>query len=311
MIKSFLFSLTLLCYAPQAFSWGDMGHQTVAEIAERLLTLKARKAINSILGPEKLAVAAPWADSVRDDKDFNLFKPYHFLDIPPNLSYDQIPANERALKDSMTVLNKYPALLQNPDEDRSVKIIALKYLIHIVGDVHQPLHAGNATDRGANLCRVEWNEKILNLHAVWDGKIIEYDTAKLSATHSPLKFYSFLNYAEDILKLHPLSELQIQNIGSNNFSEWIKESQNAQVFAYPTESHESYCQNTSIAFPKITDDYKIKAAAVTEERILYAGIRLAHLLNTILISENMSGKNTDLTKEQILKKLDLNNKETL
>jgi hypothetical protein len=285
-----------------------MGHQTVGEIAERLLTLKARTAINNILGPEKLAIAAPWADSVRDDADFNILKPYHFLDIPSHMSYEDIPVNDRALKDSMTVLNKYPLLLENNEEERSVKIVALKYLIHIVGDVHQPLHAGNATDRGGNLCRVQWNEQILNLHAVWDGKIIEYDTAKLSATHSPLKFYSFLNYANDILKSHPLSELEIQTIGSKNFFEWIKESQAAQVFAYPSESHESYCQNSSILFPKITEEYKIKAAIITEERILYAGIRLAFLLNKIFTDEHMSGKNSDLTKDQILKRLDLTNK---
>lgn len=308
MIRYLPLSLILLCYAPSAFSWGDMGHQTVGEIAERLLTLKARTAINTILGPEKLAIAAPWADSVRDDVDFNIFKPYHFLDIPPHMSYEDIPVNERALKDSMTVLNKYPALLKNSEEERSVKIVALKYLIHVVGDVHQPLHAGNATDRGGNLCRVEWNEQILNLHAIWDGKIIEYDTAKLRATQSPLKFYSFINYASDILKAHPLTELEIQTIGAKRFSEWIKESQAAQFFAYPSEPHESYCQSSSLAFPKISEEYKIKAASITEERILYGGIRLAFLLNSIFTDENMSGKNSGFTKDQILKRLDLTNK---
>ena len=294
MIRNLSLSLILLCYIPSAYSWGDMGHQTVAEIAERHLTPEAKRAINNILGPEKLGMAATWADSIKDDPEFNNFKAFHFLDL-------------KAKKDIRTILNLYPALLQNPNEERSVKMIALRYLVHVIGDIHQPLHAGMKNDRGGNQCVVDWDDKILNFHSVWDGKIIEYDILKLKIHYSPLSFYSYLTYSDDILKLLPLTESDKKDIQGKTFEEWIKESQSVEADVYPNPDTDSYCKNIPTNIPKISESYKEKAVEITRKRLLYGGLRLASFLNQIFITGGTPGLNSDLSKEQILKKLDLNN----
>lgn len=301
-------SFTLALNPQRALCWGDMGHQTVGEIAERYLTPNAKLAITDILGPEKLAIAAVWADSVRDDPDFDLFKPYHFIDIENDKTYETMPESEHEAKDSVTVLKNFPTILMNPEAPRSVKIVALKYLIHVVGDVHQPLHAGLKEDSGGNLCRVAWKpNEILNLHQIWDGKIIDYDIQILKAKSSPLKFYSFSNYADDIIKHHPLEAFDLPKLSTTNYFEWIKESQNLRSDVYPDNHPENYCQSKSIQIPELTDTYKIKSIAITENRLLAGGLRLAALLNQIFKDGSNPGKNISLTKEQVLKELNLSN----
>src|SRR6185437_16951518 len=135
-----------------AFAWGDLGHQAVGEIAERNLTPEAKKMVQSILGVEPMAVAATFPDKVRSDPRFKDFTPYHFLEIPDGYDYENMPASERAEKDAHTIISQVPALLKDPKVSRDRKMTLLRYLIHVVGDVHQPLHVGNARDMGANLC---------------------------------------------------------------------------------------------------------------------------------------------------------------
>lgn len=294
MIKHLSLSLIILCYIPDAYSWADMGHQTVGEIAERHLTPETKKAINNILGPEKLGMAAIWADSIRDDPAFNSFKAFHFLDA-------------KASKDILTILNLYPALLINPNEERSVKMIALRYLVHVIGDIHQPLHTGTKNNRGANQCQVDWDNEILNLHSVWDEKIIEYDTLKLKSAHSPLKFYSFVTYTDDLLKLLPLTESEKINIQSKNVEEWIKESHAVEADVYPNQDTDAYCKLVPTNIPKITESYKEKAVEIARKRLLYGGLRLAFFLNQVFKNGSTPGLNNDLSKEQILKRLDLTN----
>lgn len=291
MLKPVLFSLLCLGFIPKAYSWGDVGHQTVGEIAERILTPKAKRNITNILGPDKLAIVAIWPDSIKDDPEFNSFKTLHFID-------------SAAPKDLMTVVNKYPLLIKNPREERSVKIIALKYLIHIVGDIHQPLHAGIKNDRGGNSCMVNWDNQPQNLHSVWDGKIVALDISKLKSKYSPLKYYSYMTYADDILKLLPVSESEKHNIQSKSVDTWVKESEAAETYVYPSEDTDSYCKGSMTNLPKITENYKAKAIEITRERILYAGLRLGAFLNELFAEDISPGLNSDLTKEQILKRLD-------
>ena len=290
MKKSFLL-LVLSCYASNAFSWGGMGHQTIGEIAERNLSHEARQGVMAILGPEQLALSAIWADSVRDDSDFESFKPFHFISMPlaPNTL------------SSLNVLNFFPQLIQAPEVNRNVKMTALKYLIHVVGDVHQPFHVGKTSDMGGNFCKVQWSpNQIFNLHETWDGKIIDYDISILKKGSSPLKFYSFVHYANDIVKKHPLNDGEIKNIKSAPIENWISESISYQTMAYPSEKIEEYCSKNSTKLPLITDEYKKQAAELSELRILQAGLRLAELLNQIFKNGVNPGSNEILTKKQIL-----------
>lgn len=313
MMKYLFVPLMLTLYVPQAFSWGNLGHQTIGEIAERNLTPKAKTAITNILGPEKLAVTAVWADYIKDDPDFDGFKEYHYVDVPNKTVFEKIPVTDRATKDAMTVLLKYPDMLRNQNTERSVKMIALRYIVHVIGDVHQPLHVGNSMDSGGNLCKVSWEKKqIFNLHQIWDGKIIDYDVSKLKVGKSPLKNYSAVTYADDIIKNNPLTADEIETIQSAPMDKWLKESQDLRPQVYPDNSpvvddKRNYCSRSTNSFPLIPDSYKEKAAKISQQRMLQAGLRLAALLNDIFAEGNNPGKNDGLTKDQIIEKLNLTN----
>lgn len=294
MLRPILFSVFCLCTIPKAYSWGDVGHQTVGEIAERILTSKAKQSINNILGPDKLAIVSTWPDSIKDDPEFNSFKAFHFIDTT-------------APKDLLTVMNKYPVMIKSPSEERSVKIIALKYLIHVIGDIHQPLHAGIKNDRGGNLCMVNWDDQILNLHSVWDGKIVAFDISKLKQKYSLLKYYSYMTYADDILKLIPMTDADKIKVQASQIDSWIKESEEAENVVYPNQDTDSYCKGVITNPPKITDQYKNKAIEITRMRILYAGLRLGSFLNEMFAGDVTPGLNGDLTKAQILSRLNVSN----
>lgn len=308
MIKNLLLSLSLGLYAQNAFAWGSMGHQTVGEIAERFLTPEAKLGIADILGPEKLAIAAVWADDVRDDPDFNAFKPYHFISIDSNAPYSSLPEDQHDLRDSMTVLTKYPAIILDPKMPKSVKLVALKYLIHVVGDVHQPMHIGKSSDSGGNSCKLIWDKQNYSLHQVWDGRIIDFDISRIKAGKSPLKNFSFIQYADFLLKNSNLSEEQINSLAAIDYSAWIKESQDLRPKLYPENAPKTFCQDHSTEFPVITEDFKNQSANIARERLVYGGMRLASLLNKIFDQLIPSRVDERLTKEQILEKLNLTNR---
>ncbi|MBY0413959.1 MAG: S1/P1 nuclease [Bdellovibrionales bacterium] len=301
MNKALTLSLLMSIYAPAAFSWGEMGHSTIGEIAERNLTPEAKTAINDILGPEKLALTAVWADSVRDDSDFDRFKSYHFISI-----------GEETKKDSMTVLKKFPAILKDTEANRSVKIVALRYLVHVVGDIHQPFHVGLASDMGGNYCRVSWKPNQLStLHAVWDGLIIGYDIAQFRSALPPFKEYSYVNYADDIMKAQPTitaeSIVELDASADALYTSWAKESETLLPDLYPGATPHTYCQKDFSAIPTLTDEYKKRGAELTEKRLMQAGLRLATLLNSIFKNGSNPGVNASLSKEQVLDALDFNN----
>lgn len=179
-VRFFSFLILAILFRSEAgFAWGNIGHESVAEVAERYLSDDARKLVLSILGVEPLAAAAIFPDEVRSDARFKGFAPYHFVEIRNGTTYVQVEP-----KDGHTIISKVPALLMSPTVSRDRKMIFLRYLIHVVGDVHQPLHVGNGIDMGANLCNVNWVEPetygtnqprktFLNLHTVWDENIID------------------------------------------------------------------------------------------------------------------------------------------
>lgn len=162
-----LLASLILCVS----SWGPIGHQTVAYIAEQNLTREATLRIADILGPnESLVSVATWADEVRTLPSFKWSEPLHFINTP-----DWVCNYERARDCTQSVGYCVDAAIQN--YSTRVKIYGgnddLKFLTHFVGDIHQPLHCGFIGDRGGNDIKVKFSDKSTNLHAVWDSGIIE------------------------------------------------------------------------------------------------------------------------------------------
>ena len=156
---------------PAAAGWWDMGHRIVARLAQLRLTPHTRDAVRDILGGQSLADASVWADNIRNyrhDAD-----QLHYVNIPlAATGYDsvrQCPAGRcviAAIEHDRMVLADSAATPQDRAE-------ALRFLIHFMGDLHQPLHVADDGDRGGNLRPVTLLGHPTNLHQVWDGELID------------------------------------------------------------------------------------------------------------------------------------------
>jgi hypothetical protein len=178
---SAIFALLLLAAPAPALAWGAAGHAIVAEIAEARLSGPALTQIYNLLAVDlhgHLEEVASWADAWREaHKETGA---WHFVDIPIDAaSYD--PA--RDCKDGACVVAKlaeYEAILADRSQKVAARVEALKYVVHFVGDVHQPLHAGENHDQGGNRVKVSYfgqatvyGKLPMNLHAVWDSAMLD------------------------------------------------------------------------------------------------------------------------------------------
>ena len=176
---TFLLSLSL--NTTPSFAWGDLGHRTTGYIAETLLDAKGRALVNKIIGQEPLSEAAVWPDHVRSDERYDVFAPYHYVTIPEGFQYNNRPSEFFVSKDAHTLLSGWSTAFRNKDLSTTQKAVLFRYYIHLVGDVHQPLHVGNQSDRGANLCIVKVVdannpkfERNTNLHSAWDDALVNH-----------------------------------------------------------------------------------------------------------------------------------------
>jgi S1/P1 Nuclease len=179
-----------------SLAWGMLGHRIVGEIADSYLTKKTKKQIAEILGNESVAMSSNWADFIKSDPAYNYLSNWHFINFKSGLSQQQFNdflATDTAA-DAYTKIKMLTAELKNKNLDADKKILYLRVLIHLVGDVHQPMHTGRLEDRGGNSIRVLWFRDSVNLHQVWDDRLInnqqlsytEYATAINHATKDEL-----------------------------------------------------------------------------------------------------------------------------
>jgi len=300
--------LGFVFHAAQAWAWGDLGHSTVGYIAEYKLTKKAKNMIYKILGPEPLAVSAVFPDHVRSDNRYNAFSNYHFLEIKLGKKFSDLSPSDRAEKDADTLISRAPALLFDPALNREQKMILLRYLVHLVGDVHQPLHIGNGLDRGGNLCDVRWTHPVTgktetdNLHSFWDDKImsfIENDFQKGSGQAKKL-WFGYREFGDLLLKENQSqsAEISFDKVIKDQPSVWYTESQKLHSVAYPNAAKVSakdraFCKTidengkvvngiyNSAKIPTISKNFVKQATATVKKRILQAGFRLAGVLNQL------------------------------
>lgn len=296
MLKFYLaIFLFILLNQSLVFGWGSTGHRVTGEIAEKSLPLKARQQISKILRGQSLAEVSTWADEIRSDSRYQFSIPWHFVEIPIGTKYDPKNASPKGdliaqIQIMLEILKgKRPPLKIN---DMTIaKPEALKFLVHFVGDLHQPFHVGNGRDRGAHTCQVKWfgqNElrgKPWNLHSVWDEGII--DSLQLSYTELT---QFILNK-----KLTPQEQKRIQG-GSP--LDWANESRQIQVQLYPNIKvytveipEPAYCNSQKedavkkkimeLDIPNLGYDYRYEVVGFTKERLREAGLRIADLLNKI------------------------------
>jgi hypothetical protein len=152
-------------------AWGPEGHSLIARIADAQLTPAARARVTAILAPgQTMASVASWADEVRRSRRETA--PWHYIDIPidqPHLDMARdCPKND-------CVIGKIADLrktLLNPDTPAGDQREALMFLVHFIGDMHQPLHCSDNKDQGGNGVRVVFHDRQTNLHSVWDSGML-------------------------------------------------------------------------------------------------------------------------------------------
>ncbi|MGD8426741.1 MAG: S1/P1 nuclease [Balneolaceae bacterium] len=233
--------------------WGKTGHRVVGEIAAEYLTPSAKKAVKRILGPTSMAIASTWMDRIKSDPKYDYTHDWHWVTIPTGQSYAETEKNPNGdvIKAIRTIINDLKTG-NLPVSDQKIK---LKMLIHLVGDIHQPLHVGNGKDRGGNDIEVEWFYHDSNLHRVWDSEII--DDTKLSYT----EFSDAIN--------HPSRE-QIKKWQDSSVLDWAYESMELrdEVYDIPKNHELGY-------------KYEYQHRDMLERQLLKAGVRLAGVLNDI------------------------------
>ncbi|MUM16050.1 S1/P1 nuclease [Mycobacterium sp. CBMA271] len=239
----------LLVTAPLAAAWGPQGHNIVGAVADTKLTPAAKAEVARLLAGEAnptLAGVANWADQVRPSRPETA--PWHYADIGENACHYVPGANGDNV---IEAIRTQTAILEDTSKPDAERRDALKFVVHFVGDIHQPMHAGYARDRGGNDIPLTYNGRSTNLHAVWDSGLLS--TRGLSDAQ----------YATVIEGL-PAPEL-----GSTDPAEWAQDSCQIAVGVYP---------NTST----IGADYTNQNRPIAESQLRSAGERLARLINATL-----------------------------
>jgi hypothetical protein len=249
-----------------AHAWGYEGHRIIAEIAEQFLEPETAHHVRDLLAIENLTTLAEvstWADEIRSQHPET--RRWHFVNIPIHSTagessvYDaarDCPQNECVV----AKIEEFERVLADPLAPERERLEALKYVVHFIGDVHQPLHAANNNDRGGNDVAVTFLGQRTNLHAVWDGGIIG------PAVKGDERAYA-LRLAGDIT----LVERQRWSAGSA--VSWANESYSIAVrMIYGQLTHSG----------TLSDSYATEALSVVNRQLKRAGVRLAVVLNTVL-----------------------------
>lgn len=252
MIKKIVFVLAFFI-SFNAISWGLTGHRIVGEIAQKHLNRKSKKELKRVFGHQSLAYNASWMDFVKSDPTYDYMKPWHYCTIPDGKTYAEAGTPEE--KDIIWAINNAAGQIKSDTLSLDEEQFALRILIHLVGDIHQPLHVGNGEDRGGNDVKIKFFWQNSNLHRVWDSGMIDGD--KLSFT----EWARFIDHNE---------KGEIERLQNSTPLDWANESKALRKSVYDTKGADN-----------LTYNYVFEHKAEMNIRLKMAGIRLAGLINEI------------------------------
>lgn len=249
-----------LFYLPlHSMAWGMLGHRIVAQIADSYLTNKARKQIAMILGNESIAMTSNWPDFIKSDPSYNYLSNWHYINLKAGLSVSDIQnyLQQDTATDAYTKINFLVSQLKNKELEQSKKLMYLRLLIHIVGDIHQPMHVGRFEDLGGNKIKVLWFNEPANLHSVWDEKLIDYQQ---------------LSYTEYVTAINHTTKSQRLDWQKQPVSQWIIDSYQIaqQLYGEIREPDQ-----------KLSYRYNFDHVQTLNDQLLKGGVHLAGLLNEI------------------------------
>lgn len=277
----------ILCTPSISLGWGAGGHMMVASIAFSRLNSRAKAQAKALLAipinpagvskrSKDFVNAAHWPDDLRQFPEFDPFKPFHFIDQPFSADGTALPTDlpepgniVKALEDNVNILKT--------STDKNAQAQALRFIIHFVGDIHQPLHSATRVDsahprgdQGGNGVMLKVAGKSVKLHSYWDGGIGSFPRTGPNFRPPPLSQIG--PAAAKAMAGNPATDPDLKLDDPFNFKAWADESlAAAKDAAYPG------MQNG--VTPSAA--YNRKALKAARKRVAWGGYRLAALLNTI------------------------------
>ncbi|MBJ2184634.1 MAG: S1/P1 nuclease [Muribaculaceae bacterium] len=254
-MKHFLISAAMLSLSLAAFGWGQKGHDTVVYIAENHLTDATKAAVDSLFDGKSPVYWANWLDNASHTPEYAYTKTWHYKNVDADRTYDDMPANPAG--DAIGAIKQQIEILSNPATTKPEAQLALKILIHVVGDMHQPMHMGHATDLGGNRTKVKFFGRDTNLHSILDSNLVE-------SAHK----WSYTEWQQQLDRLSPEEEVLVVQ---GTVDDWGRE-----TIEITRDVYNFFQPGLNVSYDQVA-----YWAPTIEQQLLRGGLRLAHVLNTI------------------------------
>jgi len=246
-----------LSTALTSFPWGQKGHDTVAYIAECHLTPEAKAVAENLLDGKSIVYFANWMDNASHTEQYAYTKTWHYKNIDADETFAEAKINDKG--DIVTALTEQILILSDTTKSKEDRSLALKMVVHFMGDIHQPMHLGHQTDLGGNRHEVRYFKSPTNLHTVWDSRLVE-------SSHK----WSYTEWQQQIDRATTQDAAAILSLTTP--AEWAEE-----TYVICKEVYDKTPVDTNIEYSYIAD-----WTPVIEQQFLRGGLRLANVLNKAL-----------------------------
>lgn len=255
-MKKLLTLIAVLSCALNAMAWGPKGHDVVAYIAEQHISKRTAKRVHEVLGGKSMVYVANWMDNASHTTEYAHTKTWHYVNVEPSEgSYAN--SKKEAKGDVVVAINSIVEHLKSGELTADEERVELMMLIHLVGDLHCPMHAGRKSDRGGNGTQVKFFGKQRNLHSVWDSEIVE-------SAHC----WGYAEWQEQIDRANRREE---KAMAAGTANDWVEE-----TVALADDIYAKSTQGGNLSY-----DYVAHYAPTIEAQFLKGGIRLAKILEEI------------------------------
>lgn len=232
--------------------WSKTGHRAVGEVAEQHLSRKAKRAIAKLFNGQSLAAVSNFADEIKADSSYREFSAWHYVNFPADKKYTDVEPSKYG--DLIIGIEKCIEIIRDKSSSKKDRAFYLKMLIHLIGDLHQPMHVGRIEDKGGNDVQVQWFNRGSNLHRVWDSNMIDD--------------YG-MSYTELAASLPKLTEAQKKSMQQGGIYDWVEESQDIANKIYDSVE----------VGEKLYYQYSYVWWDTVEIQLQKGGLRLAKVLN--------------------------------
>ena len=242
-------------FSVEAFAWGQKGHDVVAYVAECNLSPVVAKRVTAALDGHSLVYFSNWMDNASHTEEYAYTSTWHYANIDEGYTFETMPRMKRG--DVVKAVNELVAKLKRHNLSPEKENIALRMLIHLVGDLHCPMHAGRKSDRGGNGVKVIYFGRATNLHSVWDSALVE-------SAHN-------WSYTEWQKQIDIISKKEKRALQEGSVEDWFKH-----THAIARVIYSEIPEGTKLSYDEVA-----RYAPIIEQQFLKGGLRLAKLIEEI------------------------------